>query len=281
MLTNLDPASELFLSNVERIQERLSVASRQVSSGKRVVSPSDAPPDQIGALLQLRAELQRNTQITNNLANAKADADSADAALASAIKLMDRALVLASQGANFSQTAETRQSLAAEVSSIQANILAYSQTAVQGRYIFGQSDNGATQEVEDPAGGSFAAYKTATEIFSSPDDTKNVTKILADLNTALLANDTDAVAAVIDPLKQASRHLNTMEAFYGHVQNRILAASNYAASYSSRLSGQISQLEDADIPAAATELTQANTQLQAAFQMRAKMRQNSLFDYLG
>ena len=36
-----------------------------------------------------------------------------------------------------------------------------------------------------------------------------------------------------------------------------------------------------DVTAAALEATQANTQLQAAFQMRAKLPHNSLFDYLG
>ena len=66
MVTNLDPASELFLSNVNRIQQRLAEANRQVASGKRIIQPSDAP-DQIDALLQLRADRQRNTQIRSNL----------------------------------------------------------------------------------------------------------------------------------------------------------------------------------------------------------------------
>jgi len=38
--------------------------------------------------------------------------------------------------------------------------------------------------------------------------------------------------------------------------------------------------EDADVTAAALELTQAKTQLQASFAMRAKMPQTSLFNYL-
>ena len=38
---------------------------------------------------------------------------------------------------------------------------------------------------------------------------------------------------------------------------------------------------DTDVAAAAMELTQANTQLQAALQMRSMIRHNSLFDYLG
>ena len=44
---------------------------------------------------------------------------------------------------------------------------------------------------------------------------------------------------------------------------------------------EISGKEDADITAAALEATQASTQMQAAFQMRAKLPHTSLFDYLG
>jgi flagellar hook-associated protein 3 FlgL len=281
MISNLTPASELFLSSVDLIQQRLENASRQVSSGKRISTPADAPPDQIGTLLQLRAELQRNQQIVTNLANAKADADTADSTLSSALSLMDRALELASEGTVTTQTAATRQSLADEVASIQSNMTSYSQTTVQGRFVFGQTAAEASRQVEDPAGGAFPSTKTVHEIFNSTTDSENVFKALSDLHDALAANDADAISAAIDPLKQASTHLNSMQAFYGHVQNRIESANDYASSYSSRLKTQISQLEDADIPAAATEMTQANTQLQAAFQMRAKMRQNSLFDYLG
>src|SRR3954454_22936336 len=99
MVSNLDPAAELFLSNVNRIQQRLTEANRQVASGKRIAQPSDAP-DQIDSLLQLRADRQRNTQIRANLGIALTDAKGADDALSSAIRLMDRARVLVAQGAS-------------------------------------------------------------------------------------------------------------------------------------------------------------------------------------
>src|SRR5436305_9427329 len=109
MVSNLDPASELFLSNVNRIQERLAEANRQVASGKKIVQPSDAP-DQIDALLQLRADRQRNAQIRSNLGMALTEVQSADGALGSALKLMDRASVLATQGASTVLDANGRRS---------------------------------------------------------------------------------------------------------------------------------------------------------------------------
>ena len=96
----------------------------------------------------------------------------------------------------------------------------------------------------------------------------------------MLANDPTAIANAIDPIKQASIHLNTMESFYGQVETRIQSASDYATSHDTQLQTQISQTEDADITSAALQLTQGSTQLQAALQMRAKLPHSSLFDYL-
>ncbi len=303
MITNLDPSSELFLANVERIQDRLATANRQISSGKRITAASDAP-DQIGSLLQLRAANEHNSQVKGNLVLAKSDADAADGALASSISLMDRALTLASQGTNFTQTAETRNSLALEVQSLLEQMVSFSQTSVQGRYIF-SGDRGdsptfglvgdavtllspaaATSRVEDPAGGSFLASKTAQDIFDARDAAgnplpTNVFTALSNLYQALTSNDSTAIANAIDPLRQASTHLNSMEAFYGGIQSRIQSATDFADSYGTRLQTEMSAKEDADITSAALELSSATTQLQAAFQMQSRMPHSSLFDYLG
>jgi flagellar hook-associated protein 3 FlgL len=306
MITNLDPASELFLANVDRIQQRLAEANRQVSSGKRIDTPSDAP-DQIDSLLQLRANRQHNQQIQANLSLALTDTQTADGALTAAIKLMDRARTLAAQGATATADSATRRTLADEVQSLLDQMLSYSQTTVQGRYIFSgdredlpayQADStsptgaarllvtSATRRIESPSGGSFAAGTTAQEIFDhrNADDTTasdNVFAALSGLKASLLADSTAAVTASTDAIQQASAHLNSVQAFYGSIQNRIQDATSFAAGYDTDLRKQVSDIEDADVAAAALEATSANTQLQAAFQMRALLPRRSLFEYLG
>jgi flagellar hook-associated protein 3 FlgL len=307
MISNLDPASDLFLSNVNRIQQRVAEANRQVASGKRIVQPSDAP-DQIDSLLQLRADRQRNTQIRSNLGLALTDVQSADGALTSAIKLMDRARVLATQGASSVLDTSGRRSLADETQSLLDQMIACSGTAVQGRYIFsGDRDDApsygadptsatgvaqllstaATRRIEDPAGGSFAAAQTAQDIFdtrNSADGTPaadNVFAALSGLRAALLKDDATAVAQSASSLAMASGRLNSAQAFYGTVQNRIQAATAFADRYDIDLHTQLGQKEDADVVAAALELSQGNTQLQAALQMRASEPHRSLFEFIG
>src|SRR4051812_4587069 len=116
MISNLNSSSEAFLANMGRVQRRMEDASRQTSSGKRVNVASDAPGE-IDTILQIRTDAARNSQIQENLAVAGSDADAADSALSSATKMMDRARVLAAQGANFTLDASGRQSIAGEVQS--------------------------------------------------------------------------------------------------------------------------------------------------------------------
>lgn len=316
MTSNLTPANTLFLANLNRIEQQIADANAQIASGKRITVASDAP-DQIGSLLQLRADRLHNQQIQSNLVLAQTDAQSADSALTGAISLLDRATTLATQGADGGQTSSSRASLAPEVESLLEQMLAYSQTQVQGRYIFsGDSDQSAsyrlnlasldgsgvdsltsassTRLIEDPAGGTFPATKTAREIFGpttegtdadgnpvavpSPD---NAFSALNGLRTALLNNNTAGIKSAIDSINQASAHLNSIQSFYGTVETRIQNATAFASRYDAQLQTEISSKEDADIPSATLQLTQASTQLQAALMMQAKMPKTTLFDYLG
>jgi flagellar hook-associated protein 3 FlgL len=307
MITNLNPQAALFLAEVNRVENSIAQANSQVSSGLKITAASDAP-DQIGTLLQLRANLQRNTQITSNLTLAQADADAADNALGSSIQLMDSAVSLATQGATATTDAAGRMTIAQQIQAIQQQMVTNSQTTVQGRYIFsGDQDSSpsytwdptaanpvvtvqtpqSTRLIEDPAGGTFPASLTAREIFDDQDPTTdspatdNVFNALSTLQTALQNNDTAGITSSIALLQAASSHLNTVDGFYGNVQNEIQNANSYAGNYNVQLQTQISQTEDTDLPMAATELTQANTQLQAAMQMEGQMPHTSLFNFLG
>jgi flagellar hook-associated protein 3 FlgL len=306
MRTMISPSSEAFLANISRVQRSVEEAGRQASSGRRVNVASDAP-DQIDAILQLRSSLVRNSQIQANLGLAKTNADAADSSLSAAVKMLDRALVLGTQGSSFTLNAAGRQSIAIEVQGLQDQMLVISRTTVQGRFIFsGDQDSGpayeqdltspngvtqllnvsSTRRMEDPAGGSFAVNKGAQEIFDArnADGTlasDNVFAALNSLRLALLNNDTSQIAAATSSIKLASDHLNSSQGFYGAVQNRIQDAANYGASYDVQLKTELSGKVDADIAEAAMAMTQGNNQLQAAFQMQAKMPRTSLFDYLG
>src|SRR6516165_9811388 len=139
MITNLSPQAHSFLADMDRVQQMVSDASRQVSSGLRVSQASD-DPDVISRLLQLRAALQKNTQVTSNLGQAQTDANVSESALSSATQLMDQAVSLASQGATATTDTTGRQTLASQVEAILEQMVAYSQTQSAGKYVFSGDD---------------------------------------------------------------------------------------------------------------------------------------------
>jgi flagellar hook-associated protein 3 FlgL len=316
MVSSLSPQSQLFLANLNRTEQQLNQANIQLSSGKKLNVASDDPGD-VETLLQLRTDQSQNQQIQSNLTLAQTDAQAADSALAGASTLLDTAVQLATQGANATQTADTRQSIAQQVEGIFNEMVAYSQTQVQGRYIFSGdqdqsptyqvdlsapngapdsngaangvdqlSDPTATQQIEDPAGGSFSASETAQQIFddTNADGTPAADNVFAALNglrTALLNNDQQGISDALSNLQEASNHVNNAEAFYGTVEDRIQDANTFASSYDTQLSSEISDKQDADVTSAAMELTQASTELQASMQMQGQMPKSTLFDFLG
>jgi len=305
MLSSLSPQTQLFLADVDRVQQQIATANQQVSSGLKINVASD-DPDVVSELLQLRANLQKNTQITTNLGIANTDANVAEGALSSAAQLMDTAVSLAAQGATATTTASGRQAIAQQVQAILEQMVSYSQTQSGGRYVFSgdaetqptyrlnlSSGNGvdqlvtpaATRQVEDPAGGSFAVSETAQQIFDDRNTdgtyaTDNVFAALTGLYNALQSNNVSGITASTDSLKAASDHLNVCLAFYGNVQDRIQNATTFAGNYNVQLQTQLSQLQDADIASASLELTEGTTAMQAAFAGEAKIPQTTLFDYL-
>lgn len=306
MIRNLDPAAERFLVALERIQRTMDRASRQISSGLRVSAPSDAP-DEIGDILKLLASLDRSEQLRTNLARAQSEIRTAQDALENAIKLVERARVLGSQGANSYQTAETRRILAGEIQGLFEELVTASQAMINGRYVFsGDRDdvpvyeldlsapNGvarqftpqATRQIRHPSGTAFSVSKTAQEIFDSrnPDDTpapENVFAAVNNLRLALENNDQTGIEDALASLRLAGDHLNIQLSFYGLAQRKVESAVDFAKRLELQLKTELGHRRDADLTEAALELQRARTHQDAAYAGRSATPPRSLFDYLG
>jgi flagellar hook-associated protein 3 FlgL len=304
-ISNLSTADQAFLAGVNTVEQQITTATQQITSGLKISTPA-GDPAQIDDLLQLRADEQLNKQIGSNLTMANSVASAADTAIGGAIQVVDTAIQIATQAANSLTGENTDSSLAQQVQGLLSQMVNYSQTQVQGQYIFSgdqpespyyQLDlaapqgvdqlltTGATQQIQDPAGGSFAVSQTAQTIFGdqNPDGTPaadNVFAALNNLNNALQSNSTAGVQSALQDLQQASTHLNDMQSFYGVVEDRIQAATTYSSSRDTELETQVGSIQDADVTSDAMLLSQANTQLQAAFQAEAQIPKSTLFNYL-
>lgn len=301
MIRALDSDSTYFLQNLQRINERLGRAQREIASGKRVATASD-DPDSVSTLLEARAGLARLEQITKNLGRVKTEVDAAESSLQAAVKLFDRVRTLGMTGASGTQTALTRQGLAGELASILDRFVGLANTEVDGRFIFsGNNDQtpaytlnmtatppwsvyqgtAAAREVEHPTGVRFRVSMDAQAIFENPDPELNVFQAVEDLRQALLSDDDAQIEAALAPLAQVSAHLNSALTFYGNVQAQLVEANDTASRMTLRLSTEIATLEDADITEAIVTVQQLQFTQEAALKVKAQVPRRTLFDVLG
>lgn len=300
MISFLDPKQSAFLEDLNRIQLRAEKAQRQLSSGLRMNSISDYP-DQIGVLLQSRAELAATEQTKANLGRAKTEVDAAENALENGIKAVERIRVLGSQGLTGTASANSRTVIAGEVESLFRQLVNISNTAIDGRYIFaGSADQAppyavdltqasgatpyaggnATRQIQDSSGVRLSLARTGLEIFDSPTPSRNVFTAVNNLRVALLANDDAAIEAAQADIGTSLEHLNEQLAFYGSTQNLVAESSAAAGKKILSLQTQIADTEGADLAQSILELQEATTHRQAALQAKGQEDRRTVFDFL-
>jgi len=303
----ISASAQQYLADLNQTQAQIQQAQSQVSSGLKVQQPSD-DPSAIAEILQLQTTMAQNQQIQTNLGGASTELSTADSSLQAAIQAVQSAISIGEQGANGTTTAETQTQLAQQIAGIQQTLVGITQTNVNGRYIFsGDQDSqppyqldatqpegvrqlvtsGSTRVITDATGTSIAVAKTAQEIFDPKDGSGNPTAgntfaAINSLLTALQTNDTTGVSAAVTSLQSASSYLNDQLAFYGEAENQISTATTLAQQFQLQEKSNLSDLQDANLPAAALELTQAQTQQQAELSVAAKIQQEpNLFSLLG
>jgi flagellar hook-associated protein 3 FlgL len=305
MFPNINPASNLFLANLQIIQNRMSTDEQQLTSGLRVNVASDAP-DQISEILQTRAQIAGVQQTQQNLSTVSPLVDSGESAIQQAIQLLDTATTLATGAASTTTTAAQRLDSAPQVQGILEQLVSLSQTAVAGNYVFsgdqstqptysvnlanGNGVNQLTQpgppgQIDDANGIGFSTGLTAQQVFDdrNPNGSYAPDNVFAAVNgllAALQTNNLPNVQQAITNIQSASAYLNNESSFYGGVQNTITAANTSASATLVTLQQQLSNLQDADATSDALDLTSVQTNEQAAMSAEAQLKPQSLFTYL-
>jgi flagellar hook-associated protein 3 FlgL len=155
MTPSINPNAEIFLSNLQQIQNRMSTAEQQLSSGLRVSVASD-DPDEISSILQLRAQIAGVQQTQENLANVTPQVESGENAIQQAIQVLDTATSLATETSGSTSSASQRLDAVPQVQGILQQLVSLSQTAANGQYIF-SGDQGAQPQYTLAANGTVPA----------------------------------------------------------------------------------------------------------------------------
>lgn len=302
----ISASNQQFLASLQATQLQMQQAQAQLSSGYSMQQVSD-DPSAVGQLYELETQIAFNQQTQTNLNGAQSELSSADSALQTAVQVMQSAISLAAQGATSTSAAQDRANLAVEAQGLQQTLVSLSQTQVNGNYIFSgdqstqpsyQLDstqpNGVkqllsttnTRVIQDVNGTSIATARTATQIFDAQDASGNpisgnVFAAINSLVTALQKNDQAGISAASSSLTAASQYVSGQLAFYGEAENRVTTATQLAQQFLVQDQSSLGQVQDANVPQASLELTQSQTQEQAALSVEAKIQQQpNLFSLL-
>ncbi|HEY1216822.1 MAG TPA: hypothetical protein VGE93_24620 [Bryobacteraceae bacterium] len=303
---SIQTATNQFLSGLSGIEKRLTNDNRQVSSGLRVQTVSDAP-DSVSQILQVNAQISASNQVKANLTAVQLEVNVAEGAVNSATTLMDRAVQLATDGAS-DGTSVDRPQLAAQVQNILVEMQQLTSTQVSGRYVFsGGTDqtppygavdlatnttngvgaytgNNHVKTIGDSYGSQFQISLTAQDVFDggpsgTPQD--SVFQSLTQLYNALSASDPAATQVAAANIRAAANYLNQQQAIYGDFQQRISDALVSQGVLDTNLRAELSNLQDADMPRAITQQQTDATALTAAQVAYSSFPKKSLFDYIG
>ncbi len=280
-----------FLRNLDDITDKLNKKFQQISSGKRLVRPSDDPVALSNAM-QLRDRLKQMDQYKENIENAISWLNMTESAFNSMENILNRLEEIAIAMGSDNSSASVRKTSAEEVARIKEQALMIANTKFKGHYIFSGfltdtapfntadnnyhgDENSLEVEVDD---GLRVSYNVPGSLFT---DGVNIFQLMDDLKSALNNNDADAIRASVDKIHDAYTRINIAHAGIG---SKIKTLNNMKDELSNRkLSFEeiISQKEDVDMAEAIPKLYIYQSAYQALLNSFAKITSVNLFDIIG
>jgi flagellar hook-associated protein 3 FlgL len=143
-----------------------------------------------------------------------------------------------------------------------------------------------TTTISNAAGSSILPGMTAQQIFDArnPDGTPaagNIFQAVYALGQALLSDYQPGIQATALALPASVAQLGQATTSYGNTQSWLAQATGDASSKLVNLHQVLGSLRDTDVAQAATDLTLAQTAMQAALAAHGSLNIKSLFDYIG
>lgn len=282
---------------VQRMNTRIGQferSQRDLATGKRIHVASDDVAG-MNTALGLRATLSANRQAQRNADDAMLWTDMADSRMGSMVEQLQRVRELAILGNNGTANQVEMDAMAVEVSETRRSLQSIANAKINGRPLFAgfsagdavvevagvwtyQGDTGAvTRRVSESD--VVKVNVTGDELFGF-NAGEDVFTILGDLEMALQAGDSAALATSIDAVDRAMNRILNSRATVGAAANRIEKAMFRAQTDEVSLRTALSETEDTDMAKAIMELQIQETAYQAAQSALAKSLQPSLAQFL-
>ncbi len=296
--------------------EKMEKLQNQLASGRAITKPSD-DPTAVNQSMLLRNTLSDQEQFIRNIDQVNTWLSTSDQTIGTAQSVVHRALELAVQGANGTNSAEAHAALAKEVRELKEEMRGIANTQLAGRYIFNGSQTlqQPYPEFAPPAAPPAARVPsypspdsvpvaakldntdalmagigpnvsiqynvTGADVFGATGDGNSAFEVLDKLAYALENGDVDTTSGLITNLQNRLDDMSLKRAELGGKLNRTeLLGARYGETEVS-VKALLSEYEDVDMPKVISELTLSQSVYQASLAASAKIIQPTLMDFLG
>lgn len=280
------------LGNLSNNLTRLEKLQNQLSTGKKVIKPSDDPVV-TSRTIGLRSTLSANSQYSRNLDFLETELNVADRSLQNLSSALSRIRSLALRGASDSLSQADRDAIAGEVDRIIDYIIQIGNTDIAGRYIFGgyktntppleRIDNTIiyrgdanirqieiSNSVTTEASPNGKTLFVDTEMFDTLVSLKNA---LLDGNTTQINNSLEKIDTIIDRITSELSSL-------GARLKRLEFTKDLLSDKSVRYTDLLSKQEDIEIEEVVLKLYVQQNIYQASLIAASRAIQPSLIDYI-
>ena len=287
----------LTADGINRAAERLFEWQRQVATGKRVQRASDDPSAAAAASVE-RAKLAAVDQYSATADSANARLTVVDTVLSDIVQQLTSAQVTVLSARGTTLTAQQREAKAQELAALRDAVLQDLNSSFRGTYLFAGAAS-TTRPYDKDNAGVVSPYQASTvevavdidnglevtvglngEALARGSEVEDVFEVFDRAIAAARNGDVDALNAVAGDLQRAFDRATTMQSRVGAAL-RAVGDGKLRLGESARASeALLSALEDTNMAAAVTNMTQAETTYRAALAAAAQMHRLSLMDYL-
>jgi flagellar hook-associated protein 3 FlgL len=287
------------ITNMADLQTQIGRIQEEVSSGKKILAPSDDP----GAYTvadRLTQSISAMDQYNRNIGMAKSRLSQEDTVLSSVSTIVTRLNELGIQAANGTNDSIARGAIAQEMDQLSQQLVALGNSVdANGDYLFGGYKSNKAPFVTTPDGIAYRGDTGRNEVeiaqgITTPTSSNGLelfmnvsrqgSKSLSIFD--VLKNATDALKTgplpsdSLNNLQNASGHFATYQAICGARLQKVETADTTRQSQLTNTKSTLSTIQDSDIAQLASDLQQKSLTLQAAQSVFAKISQLNLFNYL-
>jgi flagellar hook-associated protein 3 FlgL len=288
------------LDNISDQTRRILELQEQLSTGRRVNSPSDDPIAARRAI-NTRTLIEKNEQYISNITAVGPHLLETDTSISTVLNFTERARELALQAGNDTVNQEQLNALALEVDQLLEGTLVTANHVTNGRYIFGgtrtlqaafDETRGASGEITTVAyqgntdditvtisdGVQVTVNDNGEQVFQADVD---IFESLIGLRDDLRAGDRNSIRETrITELTTARDQLLRRQARIGSVQNRLDRTEFELEDFNLQFEELLSRTVDADFSEVIVNLNAQQNSFQAALNAGASVIQPSLMDFV-